>query len=382
MDDNKKKQNVSGGEAEPMWRYRFQAAGIAVLIAGTLVGGVTYFGYWQAAANPYVGGGALLLLALLLGFSYSGWKRNTLDQFREQLSRAAEGDLSVRIEGVDGELGAAFNRLMDRIDGALQAAAQAGKQVQEASRELAAHAQDYAGSATSAAETADTMTGTIGNLAALAQGVVGQARQATEIAANGESVIETVRNQMGSINRTNAEAAKNVLAFGKRAHQITEFVGAITHIADQTNLLALNAAIEAARAGEHGRGFAVVADEIRKLAEQSARSADEILVIAREIETEAETANRNMKNNLKTIAEGVRLTRETAEAFTGISGAVQGLARQAQEVATATGQMGAGVQSLSAVTQENTAMVEEMRELAESLTRMTKTLNRGANLGR
>ena len=122
-----------------------------------------------------------------------------------------------------------------------------------------------------------------------------------------ESIIETIEN------------------LAEKLKSIATIIEAINEIAEQTTLLSLNASIEAARAGEAGKGFAVVAQEIRKLADESIRSAEEIAQIVQEIEgntKEATDVERKAENIVGDQQKAVALT---TESFDSIGKQVSGL---------------------------------------------------------
>lgn len=115
----------------------------------------------------------------------------------------------------------------------------------------------------------------------------------------------------------------------RHVHQITEMIHSV---AQRTNLLSLNASIEAARAGEAGRGFSVVADEIRKLAENSGRSAEEISKLMHEIQAETQQVADEMRQSSVVIGEGRDDVNTIAHSLEQIQSAVQEAASRAEEI--------------------------------------------------
>ncbi len=135
---------------------------------------------------------------------------------------------------------------------------------------------------------------------------------------SGMNIVSKLVNNMTEIATSADSTFKSIEILTRRSEEISRTLSVIKEIASQTNLLALNAAIEAARAGDAGRGFAVVAEEIRKLAEDSRRSAVEIDQVIQDVQKDVAQAGKaidRMESNVKT---GNQATQEVSSVFGSI----------------------------------------------------------------
>ncbi len=127
--------------------------------------------------------------------------------------------------------------------------------------------------------------------------------KANETAVTGEELAKEAIDRMQSIFDKVESSGKSVSSFVEKFKQVNQIAEFITGIAQKTNLLALNASIEAARAGETGKGFSIVAEEIRKLADNTSRSASQISDLVGVFEKESKNIIESINDSVRGIAE-------------------------------------------------------------------------------
>lgn len=148
----------------------------------------------------------------------------------------------------------------------------------------------------------------------------------------GMKTVEEMVNQSEQSADATKEVQEHVVKLANKLTQIADFVSDIEEIADQTNLLSLNASIEAARAGDQGRGFAVVAEEIRKLADNSGKTAKEIQSIIEEITVYSENAMTKV-SEAETISGGqMKSAKHTIDAFESMNSVMESLIGSMQSI--------------------------------------------------
>jgi methyl-accepting chemotaxis protein len=217
------------------------------------------------------------------------------------------------------------------------------------------------------AETTRKISETVLSVAQTAQSGAHKADEAAKIAHLGSETIQASIQEMGSIRDKVMITGEKMQEMNTRSEKIGAIVETIDEISAQTNLLALNAAIEAARAGEAGKGFAVVADEIRKLAERSTRSTQEINHIIVGIQSILTETLDSMKIAAGEVDQGVASADRANQVMLNIVDAIENVNQQVDGIAMRLVSMDQLSKTLDQVTEEVAVAADENKNQTQTI---------------
>jgi methyl-accepting chemotaxis protein len=392
---------------------------------GTLMLGVSLEALNRDVRNSVLLGLGALLIALVVGSTIFWLLANritgSLAVAVEAANRMARGDLTsqIQVRGSDetGQLLEAmqtmmqsFRRVLSRILETTQNVAGSAEEISAAAEHMAKGAESQSSATEETSSTMVEMAAQIANLArnaeVLADSVNRTAASIEEMnasldqtAANGQALLQsvddtssTVRKMTGTIEVVSRSVSavdqvskesvaevrgaseklvSSINAIEKHSVEIGNIVKVIEGLADQTNLLSLNAAIEAARAGEAGKGFAVVAEEVKRLAERSANSTNEIGELIKTVQLDTRTVVRLTDEVITRIITSIE---RTAQLAGDASHATEMQAEGANQLLQTAGKMANLAQQIAAAAKENALGAAEITKAAEKMNQLTKQM--------
>ncbi|MDO9224831.1 MAG: PAS domain-containing methyl-accepting chemotaxis protein [Pseudomonadota bacterium] len=293
-----------------------------------------------------------------------------------------------------GEVLAQFAIMRNNLLGNASLIKQSTRKLDAAAHDLTVSSSTSAQAAMSQSEAAAGMAAAVEELSVSIDQVSDHAREANdvsresgELSREGGRVIHSAADEIGHISEAVQGSAKTIRELESYSGEISTIVGVIKEIADQTNLLALNAAIEAARAGEQGRGFAVVADEVRKLAERTGNSTQQITGMIDKVQSGARRAVEEMEASVKRVSDGVELAHKAGDsisniqtASTRVMQAVADIDHALKEQGIAAREIAQNVERVAQMTEQGSHASRQASGVADDVVNLSLELKRLADL--
>lgn len=306
-------------------------------------------------------------------------------------SRVASGDLSGRInirrEDEIGELSLFFDKVIDSFADLVEKTRQASAVLIESTHSLGTGAQEVSSTANQQAASVKEILSTMEDSDKLSQGVALRIQEVVKIANNtkdsvdkGFGLIKESLGKMSEIKDTNANTINGIKTLGRQIETIWEIVNIINGIADQTKIIAFNAELEAAAAGEAGKNFQIVASEIRRLADGTVDSTNEIkskineiqhasdkLVISSEEGTQRIREGWDISHNIRKVFEDVLSSSEiTASSAEDISRSIRMQVASFEQIFLTLKQISEGIDSFVLSTKSTSEASEQLKEIADN----------------
>ena len=299
--------------------------------------------------------------------------RRESENAREQSAKAQEAmrqaeAASREAQGKTQAMLAAADRLEQVGNVVSSASSELSAQIEQSDRGAAESAQRLSEAATAMNE----MNATVQEVAKNAGSASTASADTKEKAEAGAQVVEKAVRSIEQVHQMSLDLKDDMTQLNEHAQDITRIMGVISDIADQTNLLALNAAIEAARAGEAGRGFAVVADEVRKLAEKTMASTQDVGNAIKAIQESTAKSMTGVDNAVERISEANELASQSGAALEEIVATVEATGDQVNAIATASEEQSAASEEIN----QSIVQVNDMsRQTAEAMAEAAKAVS-------